>query len=234
MEHLRTRHRVLIAAATATLVTVPLAGCAAGTTSGPHHHTAATVTSTVTPTVTTTPAASGATATPSAPAPATTAARSGPGTRASTCTSSQLSAKTGERDGQQPGTGSGMSQQRVAIILTNTGATSCTLQGWPGVSYVGDGNGTQIGAPAKLDRGVPHPTVTLQHGAAAQAYIDIADAAVFDPAECKPVHPDGLRVYPPGSRTSIFLRGGGSAGDGTACSSTKDVQMSVDAFIPYP
>ncbi|WP_370544565.1 DUF4232 domain-containing protein [Frondihabitans sp. VKM Ac-2883] len=163
----------------------------------------------------------------------TSTSTSSPGTRTSACAASQLAGGIGQRDGQPGGSGSGMSQQRLSVILTNTSSTACTLQGWPGVSFVGNNNGTQIGAAATLDRGTPHPTVTLRHGTSAQAYITIKDSAVFNSAECKPVQPDGFRVYPPGNKTSIFIKGAG-AGDGTVCTSTKDDLLHVAAFIPNP
>ncbi len=34
------------------------------------------------------------------------------------------------------------------LTLTNTGSTSCTGR-FPGVSFVGDGNGTQLGSAAR-------------------------------------------------------------------------------------
>jgi hypothetical protein len=124
-----------------------------------------------------------------------------------------------------------MNQQRVSIVLTNTGSGACTVQGWPGVSFVGGGNGTQIGAAATLDRNVPHPTVTLQPGSSAQAYTDVLAAATADPAACKPTPADGLRVYPPGSKQSLFIKGGG-AGNGDACASSSVKLLSVSAFVP--
>lgn len=178
---------------------------------------------------------------PSAPATTetavTTAPASGgkanPGTRASMCTTKQLNGAIKERDGQAAGSGSGMSQQHVALVLTNTSSTACTLQGWPGVSFVGDSNGTQLGAAATLNRGSTHATITLQPKSAAQAYLDVQAAAVYDQSECKPVKADGYRVYPPGSKTSLFIKGT-VAGDGTVCSTTQHPLMTVDAFIPYP
>ncbi|WP_412161680.1 DUF4232 domain-containing protein [Curtobacterium flaccumfaciens] len=127
------------------------------------------------------------------------------------------------------GAGAGAGHNRVALVLTNHSSRTCTLQGWPGVSYVGNGNGTQLGAPAKLDRSTPHAAVTVKPGAGAQAPLDLASTNSFPSSECKLVTADGLRVYPPGSTQSLFIR---HAGDEQACSLTQHVQMTVGAFVP--
>jgi hypothetical protein len=101
------------------------------------------------------------------------------------------------------------------------------MQGWPGVSFVGYGDGTQVGAPARLDRNTAHPSLTLRPGGSAQAPITIAAPAVFDPKQCAATAADGLRVYPPGSRTSLYI-----ADQRDVCSSTTIDQMAVGAFAP--
>jgi hypothetical protein len=206
---------------------IALTGCTAN-----HSTPRSTVTATVTPSSPTT-AQTAPTQTPTGTAPISTPS---PGTRTTICTTSQLAASIGQRDnnGDQPGAGGGMSQQRLSIILTNTSTTPCTIQGVPGLSVVGHGNGTQIGPAATLDRGTPHPTVTLQHGAAAQAYFVAVVAAAFDVSQCKPIKADGFRIYPPGSKTSLFVKDTSALGDGTACSVGTNRQITVDAFIPYP
>jgi hypothetical protein len=99
----------------------------------------------------------------------------------------------------------GASNVDEELQLTNTGSTDCTLQGWPGVSLVGDSNGTQIGLPAVLDRTTPHATVALKPGTTAVARFHYVQADAFDAGTCKPVTGDGFRVYPPGSKTSLFI-----------------------------
>ena len=119
-----------------------------------------------------------------------------------------------------------MNQQRVTVVLTNASASACTLQGWPGVSFVGDGNGTQLGRPAALDRGTEHPTVTLAPGASAQAPLHYTDGQVYPDAECGLTPADGLRVYPPGSTASLFV-----AWPQPACSTTDHGLLEVGAFV---
>lgn len=116
----------------------------------------------------------------------------------------------------------------MAIALTNTGEHSCTLQGWPGVSLVGDGNGTQLGAPATLDRSSPHPTITLAPNAVARAALNIVQAAAIPSSSCRPQTADGFRVYPPGEKAGLFIKDGSV----TACRNAARGLLTVKAFIP--
>lgn len=61
------------------------------------------------------------------------------------CTTSELNISTGT---QQGAAGSVL----IDLNFTNAGSTDCTLHGFPGVSFVGMDNGTQIGAPAVRER----------------------------------------------------------------------------------
>lgn len=126
------------------------------------------------------------------------------------CATSALTGSIG------PGGGGAAGHVEVTLILTNTGTTQCSLQGWPGVSFVGDGNGTQLGNPAQFDRTTPHDTVVLQPGGTAQAPLRITQAGNYSDSDCKPQKADGFRVYPPGSTESLFI---GST-NYTACTST--------------
>ena len=204
----------------ALVVAVLVTGC----TSGGDHASHATATTTATQTASPAPTVT-ETVTPSS-TPSTSNKTTG---AAPLCTVAQLSGAIGEQNGAPAGSGSGMNQQRVAIILTNTGKTPCTLQGWPGVSLVGDGNGTQLGAAATLDRTAAHPTVAIGPGGKAQAPIDYVEPAVYSPSECNQKPADGLRVYPPGSAASLFI-----PQKWDACTSTQHVLLTVGAFVTYP
>lgn len=114
------------------------------------------------------------------------------------------------------------------LVLTNTGATSCTLQGWPGVSFVGGGDGAQIGAAATQDQASAHPTVTLAPGQAAVAPLKIGQAGNYSSADCGPRTPDGFRVYPPGSKQSLFVRDTSYQ----ACADSAATLLSVEALVP--
>jgi len=99
------------------------------------------------------------------------------------------------------------------VVFTNAGATSCTLHGYPGVSFVGGGNGTQLGAAADFDPSVAVASVTLAPGGSAHAPLKIAMAGNYDAADCQPSAADGLRIYPPGETHSLFI----ATTDYTAC-----------------
>lgn len=113
------------------------------------------------------------------------------------------------------------------LVLRNTGSATCTLQGWPGVSFVGDTDGTQLGNAATQDRASAHPTVTLASGQQAVAPLKITNAENYPSGQCDPVSPDGFRVYPPGSKQSLFVKATGY----TACKSTDVTVLDVQALV---
>lgn len=117
----------------------------------------------------------------------------------------------------------------LEIALENEGSEPCTLQGWPGVSFVGDDNGTQIGAAATLDRSSPHDPVMLAPGAAAHASLAVANAQNYGEG-CEQTTADGLRVYPPGEKRSLLIQND----DLTllACANPDDELLEVQAFQP--
>ena len=171
-------------------------------------------------TAATTPATAGST---SAPAPAgTTSGGSATGTR---CATSQLTGSVADGGGGSAGA------TRVAIILHNTGAASCTLQGWPGISFVGGGTGTQIGNAATLDRSTPHQTLTLRPGGEVQSVVTVEDAGNWDSATCHPRVTDGFRVIPPGSRQSLFVPATGALFE--SCASTSVHQLTTSALASF-
>ncbi|MGT2427445.1 DUF4232 domain-containing protein [Amnibacterium kyonggiense] len=115
-----------------------------------------------------------------------------------------------------------------AVELTNTGTRSCTLQGWPGVSFVGHHDGTRIGAAADQNRRTSHPTVTIAARRSLIAPLLIAQALDYPTSVCKPVAADGFRVYPPGERYSLFVEAHGMTG----CASSKAHLLTVSAVRP--
>ncbi|MBF4582536.1 DUF4232 domain-containing protein [Curtobacterium sp. VKM Ac-2865] len=167
------------------------------------------------------PAPSRGSGTAAAPAPAGTGA-SAAGAR---CATSQLSGSVAD------GGGSSAGATRVAIILRNTGAQSCTLQGWPGISFVGGGNGTQIGNAATLDRSTPHQTLTLRPSGEVQAVVTVRDAGDWDSATCHPRVTDGFRVIPPGSRQALFVPASGALFE--SCAAPAVHQLSTSALASF-
>jgi hypothetical protein len=93
-----------------------------------------------------------------------------------------------------------------ALIRTNTSGKTCTLYGYPGVSWVTGDQGAQVGDP--FQRGGTHQkvTVTLEAGQAAHAILQMPNAANYDEATCKPVSVRGVRVYPPDDTVAVFVK----------------------------
>jgi hypothetical protein len=154
-----------------------------------------------------------------APAPAgTPSAPSGP-TR---CTADQLDATVTDGDGGAAGS------VLPYLVLTNTSSVSCTLQGWPGVSFVGNGDGTQIGAAGDMDTSSPHDTVLLAPGGSAHSPLRISNALNYSAADCDPLPADGLRVFPPGETESLFA----PTTDLTACQDSSVHLITVRGLVP--
>ena len=116
-----------------------------------------------------------------------------------TCSVNDLSVTLGTFDGAA-------GSEYVPIKFTNTSSTPCELHGFPGVSFVGKGNGTQLGAAADWDTSKAIVQNTLQPNAVVVANLKIALAANYDSSECQPLAADGLRVYPPHSTESAFVQ----------------------------
>lgn len=99
----------------------------------------------------------------------------------------------------------GAGSRYYRVLFTNTGGTSCVLRGTPGVSVVGDGNGTRLGRPATaVQSGVK--TVTLGVGESAAAVLKVTNIGTDGGplSGCTVRKGDGYRVYPPHS-TRAFL-----------------------------
>ncbi len=102
-----------------------------------------------------------------------------------------------------PAGGGAAGSAYVLLTFTNSGRATCTLDGHPGVSFVGKGNGTQLGTSA--DRYGKVTKVTLQPGARTTAQVRVVRAGNFGVKQCAPTTADGFRVYPPGSRASVYV-----------------------------
>jgi hypothetical protein len=91
------------------------------------------------------------------------------------------------------------------IVLRNTASHSCHTGGYGGVSYVGDGNGTQIGAPAVRTRPGDVATYVLAPGQRLRSPLDEVSAFNFGPHRCQRAHVDGFRVYVPNATLSQYV-----------------------------
>ena len=211
------------------LLVVPLlsagllaAGCAASSTSSAPGASSGGTSSSAPASASSGASSTGASGTGASPTGSSTAAGSGTSTATTAssgtpaCTSADLQASLGG------GAGAGMSQNHTGLQLRNTGSSACTLYGYPGVSWVRGASGIQTGAAAvrQADPSGTETTVTLAPGALASAPLDIVDAAVIPPSECKPVAVRGLRIYPPGQKAALFLSLPTAAGGYGECSLT--------------
>lgn len=89
------------------------------------------------------------------------------------------------------------------IVLRNRSAHACRTGGFGGISYVGGGNGTRIGAPA--DRTGTPATYLLRPGQRVRSLLQETRAANYPAARCRPHSVDGFRVYVPGAVRSQFV-----------------------------
>lgn len=198
--------------------TAVLAGCTPGTSSGGSTTNAAGGTTTA---ASSAPAGQSTSSKPSAATSAVTTT-SAPAAATSTgvgaCLVAQLTATLGA------GAGGGAGHMYPFLVLTNKGTTACTVRGYPGVSFVGNGSGTQLGAAATREAaGITITTLTLAPGQSAHSQLSITVAGNYDPATCKPKAADGLRVYPPAETHSLFV----ASTTYTACQNAAVVLMLV-------
>jgi len=93
----------------------------------------------------------------------------------------------------------------VSLHYKNVSDHACRTGGFGGLSFVGHGNGTQLGSPAKRAPGTPVRSFVLRPGQRAGSMVQIANAHNFPKRECRPTKADGFRVYVPNSRVSQFV-----------------------------
>lgn len=113
------------------------------------------------------------------------------------------------------------------VVLTNNGSATCTLHGFPGVSFVAGDDGHQVGNAADEDKTKPVESVALAPGTSAQFVVRISNAGNYDASTCQPVEARGLRVYTPGETHSAFV-----PLPMTACSTTTQTQLTTGPVTP--
>ena len=113
------------------------------------------------------------------------------------CTSNQLGVAQ-----ENPSVGAG--QYYSTLVFTNKSSSTCTMTGYPGVSYV-VANGVQSGNPAVRSGGTV-ATVTLKPGGTASAVLhDSNGISGYTPQQCQLTPAQGLRIYPPNEKAALFL-----------------------------
>jgi Protein of unknown function (DUF4232) len=146
-------------------------------------------------TVTATPAAAASVAAGSPVAPPSPAALPGP----APCPTTHLAVKAGVSQG----TAGGVYQ---VIEFINRSDVTCTLSGYPGVSFGSPGPaGGRIGAVARRGPVTPTEVVMLAPGAVGHAQLRIVDAGHVPAARCREVTAHRLVVYPPSQTTPVVL-----------------------------
>lgn len=135
-----------------------------------------------------------------APAGSTTSADAGP----PGCLASGLQPELGVSQGT-----AGTIYQ--VVVLTNTSATTCTLFGYPGVSFVTGQGGSQIGKPASKNTVVTPVLVTLAPGGKANLLLAVHDAGAFSASSCQLTNVGWLKIYPPGDFGAVYVQYGTQA-----------------------
>jgi hypothetical protein len=97
-----------------------------------------------------------------------------------------------------------MSHTYGRIVLKNVSSQTCWVRGFGGLSYVGGGNGTQIGAAADRTPSSTPKTV-LAPGDKVRSPVVETSAAPYSKAKCQPTPVDGFRVYVPDETRSQYI-----------------------------
>ncbi|HYB86954.1 MAG TPA: DUF4232 domain-containing protein [Streptosporangiaceae bacterium] len=92
------------------------------------------------------------------------------------------------------------------LDLTNISGSTCTVFGYPGVSFVTGPSGTILGRAAHRNPVAAATTVTLAPGQAAHATLQVAEAGNYDPSQCQPVTAHWLRIYPPNQTVPLYAQ----------------------------
>jgi Protein of unknown function (DUF4232) len=151
--------------------------------------------STTTKTVTASPGTGTAS---TAPPPATGSTSSPHAAGPAPCATSGLSVKLGAGNGAAGST-------FVPIVFTNTSGSSCSLFGYPGVSFVTGQGGSQIGLAAQRDSTQPAQNIVLAAGGVAHAVLRVVQAANFPAASCQIATASTLKIFPPEQTAPLYL-----------------------------
>jgi hypothetical protein len=100
--------------------------------------------------------------------------------------------------------GAGAGTDFTILDFTNSGTSTCTLFGFPGVSLI-NSSGAQIGAAATRNPSKPATAITLAPGAKANATLGVANAENYPASACKPTAAAQLKVFPPNQTQAIEL-----------------------------
>jgi hypothetical protein len=91
-----------------------------------------------------------------------------------------------------------------SLVFTNTSTKTCTLYGYPGVSYVTGDQGNQVNDPFTRTPG-KRATARLAPKGQAHATLGIPNWQNFPAGDCKPAAVRGFRIYPPDETAALFV-----------------------------
>jgi hypothetical protein len=167
----------------------------------------------------TTPAAgSTVTTTTTAPAPqpgTSSAGTTAPAAQPGPCATAALRVTLGSKEGAAAG------HFYRTLDFTNISGASCTLYGYPGVSFVTAIGGSQIGAGASRSP-ASKLLVVLAPGKKANAVLDLLDVLNFPPSKCAATDAHWMKVYPPNQFSATYV-----AWTAKVCSKPQTVYLSV-------
>jgi hypothetical protein len=107
--------------------------------------------------------------------------------------------------------------------------STCTLYGFPGVSFVAGDQGKQVGDAFTRVTGSSKKTVSVAPGKQANAQLVLVNPSVYEKSDCKPVAVRGFRVYPPEETAAVFV-----SASQTACSAPGKGVGVVYAIVAGP
>jgi Protein of unknown function (DUF4232) len=112
------------------------------------------------------------------------------------------------------------------IQFANVSSASCTLYGYPGVSFVTAQGGRQIGPAATRNPAAARQLVTLSPGQTVHAELQVINAENYPPAGCGLVTAHWLKIYPPDQTGPAYV-----SFTAQACSKPKQI-LTVETVQP--
>lgn len=102
-------------------------------------------------------------------------------------------------------TGAATSHRYGNMRIKNTSGHDCRTGGFGGISYVGGGDGSQIGASADRTRPRHWRSYVLEPGQRLISRVVEVSASPYPKKKCRPAHVDGFRVYVPNATKAQYV-----------------------------
>ena len=112
------------------------------------------------------------------------------------------------------------------LYLLNRSASTCLIDGYPSVAFVTKSNGAQVGAAAIRSPGNA-TSVLLSPGVAVRSQLQEYSAFSTSPSACQLTAVGGIRVYPPGRPTALYI-----AQPGSGCANAAYPLLQVGPLLP--